>query len=83
LNHFAKDAVLDSVAGAEAIGESNLDWTIVRYPRLTDGDHTRRYRVGFVSRNSGRQISCADGADFILKELVKKKWLRKIPLVSY
>lgn len=83
LNLLAKDVVLDSAENVKAIQSSELDWTIVRFPRLMDGEHTGKYRVGFVGKNSGTQLSRADAADFILKELAEEKWLRKIPLVSY
>ena len=53
------------------------------FPRLMDGEHTRKYQVGFVGEDSGTQISRADGTDFLVKELTEKKWLRKLPLVSY
>jgi putative NADH-flavin reductase len=83
LNLLVKDVVLDSAENVKTIQASDLEWTIVRFPRLMDGEHTRKYRVGFVSKDSGTQISRADGADFVLKELTEKKWLRKLPLVSY
>jgi len=83
LSLMAKDVLMDSAEYAKAIQGSDLDWTIVRFPRLKDGEHTGKYRAGFVGKNSGTQISRADGADFILKELAKKKWLRRSPIVSY
>ncbi len=83
LNLLAKDVVLDSAANVNVFTTSNLDWTIVRFPRLMDGEHIGRYRVGYVGKDSGTQLSRADGADFVLKELVEKKWLRKLPVVSY
>jgi putative NADH-flavin reductase len=83
LNLLAKSVVLDSIANVKIIQVSKLDWTIVRFPRLTDGLHTGVYRVGYVGKNSSSQISRADGADFILKELVEHKWPQKLPLVSY
>jgi len=83
LNLLAKDVVLDSAANVRVIEASDLDWTIVRYPRLMDGEHTGKYRVGYVSKDSSTQLSRADGADFVLKEVAEKKWLRKLPLVSY
>jgi len=64
------------------IQASGLDWTIVRYPRLMDGEHTGEYRVGYVGKDSGTQLSRADGADFVLKELAERKWLRQAPIVS-
>ena len=83
LNLLAKSVVLDSAENVKVIQASDLDWTIVRYPRLMDGAHTRKYKVGYVSKDSSTQLSRADGADFVLKELEEQKWLRKLPLVSY
>lgn len=83
LNLLAKDVVLDSAANVKVIQTSDLDWTVVRYPRLMDGTHTGKYRVGYTSKDSSTQLSRADGADFVVKEVVEKKWLRKLPLVSY
>ena len=83
LNLMAREAVMDSAENVSVIQASALDWTIVRFPRLVDGEHTRKYRVGFVSKESGTQLSRLDAADFVLKELTEKNWLRKLPVVSY
>ena len=83
LNLLAKEVMMDSAENVKVIQASGLDWTVVRFPRLIDGKHTGKYQVGYVGKASGVQISRADGADFILKELAGKKWLRKVPLVSY
>lgn len=73
----------DSEAHVAIIRASDLDWTVVRFPRLTDGPHTGRYRVGYVGKDSGTQLARADGADFVLKELAEGKYIRKMPVVSY
>jgi putative NADH-flavin reductase len=83
LDLLAKEVVIDFAENVKVIQASDLDWTVVRFPRLMDGQHTGEYRVGFVGKDSGTQLSRADGADFVLKELTEKKWLRKLPLVSY
>ena len=83
LNLLAKEVVQDSAENVKVIRSSDLEWTIVRFPRLVTGAHTGKYRVGYVSKESSTQFSRADGADFILKELTEKKWVRKLPLVSY
>ena len=83
LHLLAKDVVMDSAEYVRVIEASDLDWTVVRIPRLMDGVHTGKYRVGFVTKDSSTQFSRADGADFIVRELVENKWLRKLPLVSY
>lgn len=83
LNLLAKSVVLDSAANVKVIQDSDLDWTVIRFPRLMDGGRTGKYRVGYVSKDSSTQFSRADAADFVLRELIEKKWLRKLPLVSY
>ena len=83
LNLLAKEVVLDSAENVKVIQASDLDWTVVRFPRLMDGEYTGRDRVGYVGKESGAQISRADGVDFILRELVEKKWMRELPLASY
>jgi putative NADH-flavin reductase len=83
LNLLAKEVVLDSAKNVETITSSDLDWTIVRFPRLTDGEPAGNYRVGYVDKTSSTQLARADGADFILRELTEANWLGKLPLVSY
>lgn len=83
LNLLAKSVVLDSAANVKVIQNSDLDWTVVRYPRLMDGEHTGKYRFGYVSKDSSTQLSRADAAASVLKELTENKWVRKLPLVSY
>ena len=61
----------------------DIDWTIVRFPMLTDGSRTGKYRVGYVGKNSGSRISRADGADFIVKELAEGKYIGEAPVISY
>lgn len=64
---------------------SNLDWTIVRPSAFTDGPRTGRYRHSFSStdRNITLQISRADVADFILKQLSDQSSLHQTPSLSY
>jgi putative NADH-flavin reductase len=83
LNIFAKEVIRDSFANVDVLKASTLDWTIVRFPRLTDRPRTRKYHVGYIDKKSSSQFGRADAAEFILKELIEKKWVRKAPLVSY
>ena len=83
LTLLAGDVLRDSAANVEVLRASGLDWTIVRYPRLTDGPLTGHYRVGYVGKDSGTQLSRADGAHFVLKELEDGKYIRQMPIVSY
>ena len=83
LTLMAKEVLQDSEANVKVIRSSDLDWTIVRFPRLIDGEHTGKYRVGYIGKDSGSQLSRADGADFILRELEKGGYIHKAPVLSY
>lgn len=83
LTLLAGEVLRDSAAGVEILRGSDLDWTIVRYPRLTDGLLTGKYRVGYIGKGSGSQLSRADGAEFVLKELGEGKNIRQMPVASY
>jgi putative NADH-flavin reductase len=67
------------------VKSSGLDWTIIRPSAFTDGPRTGRYRHNFPSsdRNITLQISRADVADFILKQLADQASLYQTPSLSY
>jgi putative NADH-flavin reductase len=64
------------------IRQSDIDWIIVRPPRLTDGPPTGQFRVPLQERDIGKDISRADLASFMLAQLTKDEYLRKTPAVS-
>lgn len=72
----------DGKQHAARLRESGLEWTVVRGPRLTNGPHTGRYRVGFVGKDSGVQVPRADVADFMLKEVQNPRFVRQAPVVT-
>lgn len=67
------------------VRNSSLDWTIVRPSAFIDGPRTGRYRHSFPGsdRNITLQISRADVADFILKQLSDQSSLHQTPSLSY
>ena len=78
-------SVVADAAGMEQIFKrSELNYTLVRPPRLTDGPHTRNYRVreGHLPR-LGFSISRADVADCFLNVLDDPQTFRKVLGASY
>jgi putative NADH-flavin reductase len=71
--------VADARAMEELFQRSQLDWTLVRPPRLTDGSHSGKYRVreGHLPL-FGFSISRADVADCFLTILDGQKAIRKV-----
>ncbi|HEV7980861.1 NAD(P)-binding oxidoreductase [Amycolatopsis sp.] len=57
----------DMAAMEELIFASDLDWTIVRPPRLTDGELTGSVRSKIGANPRGFTVARADVADFLLK----------------
>lgn len=83
LDLVARDFLEDAERHAELIRESDLDWTLVRTPRLTNGPHTGHYRTGYFKLRPLDKISRADVADFMLGAVVRSEYVREAPLVSY
>ena len=71
-DHEAKEAVIRS---------SDLDWTIVRPPKLTNGPLTGRYRSGepITTSKPVPLLSRADLAHFVLQELAEPAFVRRAP----
>ena len=80
-----RNVVTDHEAKENIITQSGLDWTIVRPPRLTNGPHTGAYRHGGDIKAASviPMISRADVADFMLRQLDDRAYLRKALAVMY
>jgi putative NADH-flavin reductase len=75
--------VADASAMERVFAQSDLDWTMVRPPELTDKPYTGKYRVreGHLPL-FGFKISRADVADFMIKAAENHSSIRKIVGVS-
>jgi putative NADH-flavin reductase len=80
-----REAYADHVAQESQVMRSALDWTIVRPGAFTDGPRTGRYRHGFAADDKAItfKVSRADVAEFMLKQLTDRSYLRKTPALSY
>lgn len=78
----ARNALYDGINHADLIRRTNLDWTIVRGPRLNDNPATGRYQVGYVGTVPGINLTRADLADFILKTFEQGGYTRAMPFVT-
>ena len=73
----------DIVSVAETVRASDLEWTIVRLAILNNKPKSGKVKVGYVgSGEVGTQISRADIADFMLKQIEDTKYLREAPAIS-
>lgn len=73
----------DKLKGDEGIQRSDLDWTIVYPAGLTDGPRTGRYRVGeHLALRGFPTVSRADVAEFLLRQVVDRTYVRKGVLIA-
>ena len=65
----------------EVLKKSDLDWTLVRPPRITEGELTRNV-LADEKNLAGMQVNVEDLASFMLEQITSKKWIKKAPLVA-
>ena len=89
IRYIAPKLLSSEVAGHEArekmIKQSQLKWTIVRAPTLTNGKHIAQFRSGegITTKGFTVMISRADVADCMLRQLTDSNFIRKSPSVMY
>jgi putative NADH-flavin reductase len=73
----------DKAAGEEYLRSTDLEWTLVYPPALTNGPRTGRYRSGVMLDVKGAPtISRTDVAEFMLAQLDDAAYIRKNAIVS-
>jgi putative NADH-flavin reductase len=77
-----KNVFADKEIQEEIIRQSDLDWIIVRPGALNNKPKSSKYRAGLDKKISGN-ISRADVAEFMLKQLDSDEFLRKTPAICY
>jgi putative NADH-flavin reductase len=73
----------DAIAHHKELAASNLMWSIVRAPRLTNDAPKNNYKVGWVGVNASTKISRADLASFLLTQVGSDKFVYEMPFVSW
>lgn len=64
------------------VRESSLDWIIVRPGGLTNGPATGNYNSGLDKSIVAGQVSRADVAEFVLRQLTDDTYLRQAPAIT-
>ncbi len=77
-----KKPMEDKERQEQIVRDSGLAWTIVRPGGLTDGPQTGQYRAGLDPKISAGQVSRADVADFVLRQLADPTYQHKTPAIT-
>jgi putative NADH-flavin reductase len=74
----------DHVAAIDEVRRRDVDWTFVRPMILTDGPMTGRYRVNPDGLpRGGLNISRADVADFMARQIGDDEFVGRLPSIAY
>ena len=72
----------DMVRVADAIRHSDLEWTLVRVPMLTDDPPAGDIKVGYLGTGVGPRLSRADLAAFMLQQADDLTYVGQAPVIS-
>jgi putative NADH-flavin reductase len=76
-NAFLKWPVAEQISQYATLSRSDLDWTMVMPPMLTNGPARGQFRVdGEALPRNGSRISRADVADFMMQQIDNPRWIR-------
>jgi putative NADH-flavin reductase len=78
----SRSLVPDSREMASSVQASDLDWTVVRVPRVTRGPSTGRVRVGALKLGPWDSVVNADVADLALRCLSDPTTFRTAPMIA-
>ncbi|GIO39628.1 hypothetical protein J41TS12_44890 [Paenibacillus antibioticophila] len=87
LKRLLKNLYADMERMEHAVRRSDLDWSVIRPPRLTNGPVTHNYRISvnepMVKPKMIRGVSRADVADCIVSQLNNSASLHGVIEISY
>jgi putative NADH-flavin reductase len=82
LKTFNKNVLLDMEKALQIVQASDLEWTAVRAPMLTDDAAKGSVRMGAVGTDIGTRLSRADFAAELLRQVEDRTWVAKAPAIS-
>ncbi len=83
-NTLLKWPIASQISQWRDLSNSNLDWTMVMPPMLTNAPAHGTYRVdGDALPRNGSRISRADVADFMMEQINNPQWIRKGVYLSW
>ena len=78
---LSKNLVEDTTAMGALVLDSDLDWTLVRIPRVVDGTSATPPRTGALKLGPWSKVTRRDAAGFMLRCLGDNSHVRQAPMV--
>jgi putative NADH-flavin reductase len=74
--------IADTYRMAEVLKASELDWTLIRMPRLTAGPPSKGYRVGHLALGPWSRVTTGQVGHFTLACLADGGFVREAPMIA-
>jgi putative NADH-flavin reductase len=72
----------DAQRHTDMIRRTDLDWTVVRPPRLTDEPYTGEWHAGYMKLGPTSTMGREDLAEFMLQQVESDEWVGESPMVA-
>ena len=82
LKLISREALEDAKAHVEDVRSRDMERTVIRAPRLSEGEYTGEYRTGDLELGM-ESVSRADVADFALDVVENGRCVRELPKIGY
>jgi putative NADH-flavin reductase len=79
---MAGEMLQDAQRHTDLIRSSDLDWVIVRPPRLTNEPYNGNWRAGYLKLGPTSTMARADLAEFMLQQVRADQWSGELPMVA-
>jgi uncharacterized protein YbjT (DUF2867 family) len=79
---FSRQAYQESLEIADALQASELDWTLVRAPRLVDKPATNDLYIGPLNKKMQTTLSRQDYANFLVAAVKDESLINEAPVLS-
>jgi putative NADH-flavin reductase len=83
LQRILGEGFADLAVAEQILRDSNLDWTLIAPPRLTDGGNRPYRTVPDLNVRGGMSLSRADVAHAMLRALAEPTWVHRRVSVAY
>lgn len=82
LKRFSRWVYEDMVQAVETVRNSEVNWTVVRVPMLTDDQPSGKVKAGYIGKGVGMRVSRADLARFMLEQVYREAFIHQAPVIS-
>lgn len=79
---FAGEMLEDAQRHADLIRKTDLEWVVVRPPRLSNDPYSGDWQAGYLRLGPTAKMARADLAEFMLRQVETDEWVGESPMVA-